>query len=200
MIPIYHVKIFQDLKPIWLSIPPNSIIKHRGNLINNREYADPRGFDWQDYDDILPFEETALANAKKADTIDEFFEALDDETDNVNCSTLADLGVSSTAIALVSLGYLKNKKGKYENNCIPITSYRGGTRLHSEEIEEPGFYPSVAGFATPMFGEKLLSLVKGRHIGLTNIELEGIRGFELYAENLEDLFNFGKFLYTLKED
>jgi hypothetical protein len=179
---------------------PRSVINNEEGLISNHDYVNPTWYTWNDFEDIHSFEEDAINRAKEeADTLEAFLKIIEEEEDNVDCGTIAELGVSGTVIALTNLGYMQGKKGNFGYNCIPITSCRGGRSLNSRYKEDFQFCPNVAGFATPEFGERLLSFVKGKNIGLRNVKFIEGQGFALYTQNIEDMFNFGTFLYDQRK-
>jgi hypothetical protein len=202
MLPIYKVKIIQDMDSSILKFPLNKLVKSR-ELVANQDYVNPMGYGWTDFEDIHPFEEDAIRRAKEeAGSLDDYFEIFNEVQDEVDCGTLADLGVSGTAIALVNLGYMKGKNGKFEYNCIPITSWMGGRSLKPGYRGDYAFCPNIAGFATPEFGEKLIGFVKNKNIGLGNADFKEFKeriGFVLYTQNIEDMFNFGTFLYEQRK-
>lgn len=200
MLPIYKVKIIQDLHLKFLKMAPRSVINNEEGLISNQDYMNPTWYNWNDFEDIHPFEENAIKRAKQeAKTLDAFLRIMEEEEDNTDCGTIAELGVSGTVIALTNSGYMKGKKGNFSYNCIPITSCRGGRSLKSRYKEDFQFCPNVAGFATPEFGEILLGFVKGKNIGLINVNFVEGQGFALYTQNIEDMFSFGTFLYEQRK-
>lgn len=168
-----------------LDWPDEERLESDSGLGGNRQYADMRGLDWEDY---------AAAAACEADLVaqldglpdDEARIALMEELENeedidADIFTLMGLdpGVASVVIALSAAG------------CAPFTSCNGGAfgGRHHE------YYPLVVFFSRPALAPLLLACAEEADVGL--IEREGV---VVYARTIGAMMKFGAALHRRRDE